>query len=82
MDSFQLDKAGIIRRKGTSDCYKSEKLIGFKAKKLSLNTSSLLIRHLKKIKSAEIKEELTLKIKDQTTSKILAFFQCPESFAI
>ncbi len=66
IDSFQLDKAGIIRRKGTSDCYRSERLIGFKAEKLSLRSSSPLIRHLRKIEVAEIKEELTLKIKDSS----------------
>ena len=66
IDSFKLDKAGIILRKGTPDYYESEKLIGFRAKKLSLKTSGLLIRHLKKIKSAEIKGELTLKIKDSS----------------
>jgi len=66
IDSFQLDKAGIILRKETSDYYKSEKLIGFKAKNLSLKTDSFLALHLKKVKSAEIKEELTLKIKDSS----------------
>lgn len=66
IDSFRLDKAGIILRKGTSDYYESEKLIGFKTKNLSLESDNFLIRHLKKIKSAEIKEELTLKIKDSS----------------
>lgn len=69
IDSFQLDKAGIILRKGTSDYYESEKLIGFKAKNLSLKSDNFLIRHLKKIKSAEIKEELTLKIKDNSSKE-------------
>ena len=36
IDSFELDKAGIILRKGTSGYYESEKLIGFKTKNLSL----------------------------------------------
>jgi len=69
IDSFQLDKAGIILRKGTPDYYESKKLIGFRRKKLSLKTSGLLIGHLKKIKSAEIKEELTLKIKDSSSKE-------------
>lgn len=69
IDSFKLDKAGIILQKGTPDYYESEKLIGFRAKKLSLKTSGLLIRHLKKIKSSEIKEELTLKIKDSCSKE-------------
>jgi len=64
IDSFKLDKAGIILRKGTSDYYESKELIGFKIKNLSLKSDNFLIRHLKKIKSVEIKEELTLKIKD------------------
>lgn len=66
IDSFKLDKAGIILRKGTPDYYESEKLIGFKAKNLSLRTGSFLALHLKKVKSAEIKEELTLKIKNSS----------------
>ena len=69
IDSFGLDKAGIILRKGTSNYYESEKLIGFKTKNLSLESDNFLIRHLKKIKSAEIKEELTLKIKDSCSKE-------------
>lgn len=69
IDSFQLDKAGIILQKGTPDYYESKKLIGFRRKKLSLKASSFLIGHLKKIKSAEIKEELTLKIKDSSSKE-------------
>lgn len=69
IDSFELDKAGIILRKGTSDYYEGEKLIGFKTKNLSLKSDNFLIRHLKKIKSAEIKEELTLKIKDNSSKE-------------
>jgi len=69
IDSFELDKAGIILRKGTSGYYESEKLIGFKTKNLSLESDNFLIRHLKKIKSAEIKEELTLKIKDNSSKE-------------
>ncbi|GAI83371.1 unnamed protein product, partial [marine sediment metagenome] len=64
IESFRLDKAGILTLKGTSNCYQSEKLLGFKAKDLSLETSNFLIRHLKKKRSLEINEELTLKIKD------------------
>jgi signal transduction histidine kinase len=64
-----VDKAGIILRKGTSNYYESEKLIGFKTKNLSLKSDNFLIRHLKKIKSAEIKEELTLKIKDSCSKE-------------
>ena len=69
IDSFELDKAGIILRKGTSHYYESEKLIGFKTKNLSLKSDNFLIHHLKKIKSAEIKEELTLKIKDNSSKE-------------
>ena len=69
IDSFQLDKAGIILRKGTSDYYESEKLIGFKTKNLFSKSDNFLIRHLKKIKSIEIKEELTLKIKDNSSKE-------------
>ena len=69
IDSFKLDKAGIILRKGTSDYYESEELIGFKAKNLSLRSDNFLIRHLKKIKSVEIKEELALKIKDNSSKE-------------
>ncbi len=69
IDSFELDKAGIILRKGTSDYYKSKELIGFKAKNLFLKSDNFLIRHLKKIKSVEIKEELTLKIKDNSSKE-------------
>ncbi len=64
MESFRLDKAGILLRTGTSNYYRSEKLIGFKTKDLSLKTSNFLIRHLNKTKSPEINEELTLKIKE------------------
>jgi transcriptional regulator with GAF, ATPase, and Fis domain len=64
MESFRLDKAGILLRKGTSNSYRSEKLLGFKAKDLSLTKGSFLVRHLKKTRSFEINEELTLKIKD------------------
>jgi len=63
-ESFRLDKAGILLRKGTSNSYRSEKLLGFKAKDLSLTKGSFLVRHLKKTRSFEINEELTLKIKD------------------
>ncbi|MFQ5834988.1 MAG: ATP-binding protein [bacterium] len=59
-----LDKAGILLRRGTSSYYRSEKLMGFKAKDLSLKTSNFLIRHLKKTRSFEINEEITLKIKE------------------
>jgi len=69
IDSFKLDKAGIILRKGTSGYYESKELIGFKVKKLSLKSDNFLIRHLKKIKSVEIKEELTLKIKDNSSKE-------------
>ncbi|KKL82960.1 hypothetical protein LCGC14_1979540, partial [marine sediment metagenome] len=69
INSFRLDKAGIILRKGTSNFYESKKLIGFRAKKLSLKASNFLIGHLNKIKSAEIKEELTLKIKDSSSKE-------------
>lgn len=69
IDSFELDKAGIILQKGTSHYYESEKLIGFKTKNLSLKSDNFLIHHLKKIKSAEIKEELTLKIKDNSSKE-------------
>lgn len=69
IDSFQLDKAGIILQKKTSGYYESRELIGFRAKKLSLERDNLLIGHLKKIKSAEIKEELTLKIKDSSSKE-------------
>ncbi|TET62241.1 GAF domain-containing protein, partial [Candidatus Aerophobetes bacterium] len=64
MESFRLDKAGILLRKETSKGYRSEKLIGFKAKDLSLARSNFLVRHLTKTRSPEIQEELTLKIKD------------------
>lgn len=64
MESFRLDKAGILLRKGTSNSYRSEKLLGFKAKDLSLTKGSFLVGHLKKTRSFEINEELTLKIKD------------------
>ena len=64
MESFRLDKAGILLRKGASNSYRSEKLLGFKAKDLSLTKGSFLVRHLKKTRSLEINEELTLKIKD------------------
>jgi len=74
MESFRLDKAGILLRKGTSNSYRSEKLLGFKAKDLSLTKGSFLVRHLKKTRSFEINEELTLKIKDaapdERTSKL------------
>ncbi|GAI69593.1 unnamed protein product, partial [marine sediment metagenome] len=66
IESFGLEKAGIIFQEGTSDFYQSKKLIGFRVRKISLDAKSSLIRHLKKIKSAEIKEELTLKIKDSS----------------
>jgi len=64
IESFRLDKAGVLLWKGTSNSYQSEKLIGFKAKDLSLTKGSFLVGHLKKTKSFEINEELTLKIKD------------------
>jgi signal transduction histidine kinase len=79
IDSFGLDKAGIILRKGTSHYYESEKLIGFKTKNLSLKSDNFLIRHLKKIKSAEIKEELTLKIKDSCSKEKAKTFDKPYS---
>ena len=69
IDSFKLDKAGIILQRETPDYYESKELIGFRRKKLSLKASSPLIGHLKKIKSAEIKEELTLKIKDGSSKE-------------
>ncbi|GAJ22305.1 unnamed protein product, partial [marine sediment metagenome] len=65
----EKDKAGIILRKGTSNYYESEKLIGFKVKNLFLKSDNFLIRHLKKIKSIEIKEELTLKIKNSSSKE-------------
>ena len=64
IESFRLDKAGILLRRENSNHYQSEKLLGFKAKDLSLKTSSFLVRHLKKTRSFEINEELTLRIKD------------------
>ncbi len=67
MESFKLDKAGILLRKETSKHYRSEKLLGFKVKDLSLARSSFLVRHLKKTGSPEIQEELTLKIKDASS---------------
>jgi len=69
IESFGLEKAGIIFQEGTSDFYQSKKLIGFRVRKISLDAKSSLIRHLKKIKSAEIKEELTLKIKDSSSKE-------------
>ena len=69
IESFALKKAGIILQKGTPDYYESKKLIGFRARKISLDAKSSLVRHLKKIKSAEIKEELTLKIKDSSSKE-------------
>lgn len=64
MESFKLDKAGILLQKETSKGYRSEKLLGFKVKDLSLARSNFLVRHLKKTGSPEIQEELTLKTKD------------------
>lgn len=64
MESFRSDKAGILLWKETSKGYRSEKLLGFRAKDLSLTRSNFLVRHLKKTESPEIQEELTLKIKD------------------
>lgn len=79
IDSFKLDKAGIILQKETSGYYESKELIGFRAKKLSLESDNFLIRHLKKIKSAQIKEELTLKIKDSSSKeKISQLIQLKE----
>lgn len=69
INSFQLDKAGIILHRETSQYYDSEKLIGFKAKNLSLKANSPLVYHLKKKKSAEIKEEITLKIRDNPSKE-------------
>jgi len=67
MESFRLDKAGILLWKETSKGYRSEKLLGFRAKDLSLTRSNFLVRHLKKTGSPEIQEELTLKIKDASS---------------
>ena len=47
MESFRLDKAGILLRKGTSNSYRSEKLLGFKAKDLSLTKGSFFGSSLK-----------------------------------
>jgi len=67
IESFGLDKAGILLRKETSNHYQSEKLLGFKAKDLSLTRSNSLVRHLRKTGSPEIQEELALKIKDTSS---------------
>jgi len=48
IDSFELKKAGVLIRKGTSNSYQSNRLIGFRAKRISLDAKSFLIRRLEK----------------------------------